>query len=104
MFNWFYDKSFFTTKVIEQKVLMQLQKLYIKDKEFDCDIQPIDEKAIKYTFGNDIKSRLQMFSNENLEVNDIIIYNNKSYSIEKKIQWDDYFIYAILESDVIVDD
>ena len=95
----FYDKTFFTTTLVEEKIHMQVIKKYVKSDSFDCDIQPMDEKTIKYVFGEDIKSRLQMYCDENLNVDDVIIYNNSSYRIEKKIPWDDYYLYALMEWD-----
>lgn len=104
MCDFWYNKTCYTTKVTEEKnKIGQLIKTYKKDKLFKCDIQPIDEKAIKYIWGEQIKSNIQMFSNENLLIYDILVNDNKTYEIEKKIPWDDYYIYALLESDVKID-
>lgn len=101
MSNWFYNKTYFTIKYTETKnKIGQRIKGYSLDKSYPCDIQPIDERAYKYTWGEDIKSNIQIFCNENLVVNEILVNDNKTYKIEKKILWDDYYIYAILESDV----
>lgn len=98
--NFWYNKTVYkTTKTIVKNQIGQLIEIYKKDDTFKADIQPIDEKSYKYTWGNDIKSRLQMFCNEDLLVNEILVNDNKTYKIEKKIKWDDYNIYAILESD-----
>lgn len=101
--EWFYNKEFFKSELTTSKnKIGQWIKKYSLGQGYPCDIQPIDEKAYKYTWGEDIKSKLQMFSDESLKVDDIIIYNNKTYKIEKKVKWDDYNIYAILESDVTI--
>lgn len=103
MCNWFYNKTYFTTKYTKNKnKIGQWIKGYSLDQSYPCDIQPIDERAYKYTWGEDIKSNIQMFSDESLKVDDIVIYNNKTYKIEKKVKWDNYNIYALLESDVTI--
>lgn len=100
MSNWFYNKTYSTTKYTKVKnKIGQWIKGYSLDKSYPCDIQPIDERAYKYTWGEDIKSNLQLFCNESLLVNNILVNDYKTYTIEKKISWDDYYIYAILESD-----
>ena len=104
MCNYFYNKTYFTTKELETKnKIGQKIKKYVIDKSFKCDIQPIDERAYKYTWGEDIKSNIQMFCNENLLLNNILVYDTKTYKVEKKVPWDDYYIYAILESDIEVE-
>ncbi|SCJ49068.1 Uncharacterised protein [uncultured Clostridium sp.] len=101
--SWFYNNSYFTTKFEKTKnEIGQVIKGYTRDSKFACDLQPIDERSYKYTWGEDIKSNIQMFCDENLSVKDIIILNEKVFEIEKKVHWDDYNIYALLESDVIV--
>lgn len=72
------------------------------DTIYYVNIQPIDEKAIKYTWGSDIKSNISMYSDEVLEVEEIVIINNIAYGIEKTIPWNSYKHYALLESDVEV--
>lgn len=75
---------------------------YIKDRAIKCNIQPIDEKSLKYTWGEDIKSSYQMFTDEDIQVNKILVNDNKTYKIEKKIDWITYKVYALLEVDVEV--
>ena len=103
--NRFLRDTFYTTKYTKEKnSIGQIIKKYIKDVYHKGNIQPIEEKAIKYTWGEDIKSKLQLFTDADLAVTDLILYNNKSYSVEKIVPWRDYNIYAILESDVTVYD
>lgn len=81
----------------------QIVKSYKKTGEgYRVNIQPIEQKAYKYTWGEDIKSTLQVYSDIDLKVNGIISINSKCYKVEKKIDWIDYKIYAILETDVIL--
>lgn len=78
-------------------------KSYMKTgNKYNVNIQPVDAKSYKYTWGEDIKSTLQVYSDVDLKVADIISINSKCYKIEKKIDWIDYKIYAILETDVIL--
>ncbi|MBS5937757.1 hypothetical protein [Clostridium sp.] len=93
---------YLTTKTKAKNKIGQLIEVYKKDKAFYGDIQPIDEKALKYTWGEDIKANLQLFADENTQVNEIIVCDDKSYKIEKRIDWIDYKIYALLEADVEV--
>lgn len=103
--NRFLRDTFYTTKYTKEKnSIGQIIKKYSKDVDYKGNIQPIEKKAIKYTWGEDIKSKLQLFTDADLAVTDLILYNNKSYSVEKIVPWRDYNIYAILESDVTVYD
>lgn len=72
------------------------------DTIYYVNIQPIDEKALTYTWGKDIKSHISMYSDEVFEVGEIVIVNNTAYSVEKIIPWNSYKLYALLESDVTV--
>lgn len=99
----FKNSTVYTTlKTKGKNKIGQLVEGYKSDKAIQCNIHPVDEKSIKYVFGEDIKSSLQMFSDENILVNNILVYDNKTYKIEKKINWIDYKIYALLEVDVEV--
>lgn len=105
MSSWFYNNVYSTTKYTENKnKIGQVIKIYSLDRDYPCDIQPIDEKAYKYTWGYDIKSNIQMFCDESLNIDDVISYNNIPYKIEKKIPWDEYYVYALLESDMKLND
>ncbi|MGL4570320.1 MAG: hypothetical protein ACRCVJ_04600 [Clostridium sp.] len=97
-----FEDTYFTTKLEEIRENMMLNKKYVLDKPFKCDIQPILEKAMKYTWGSQIKSKLQIYCNENLKINDVVVIDNITYTIEDKKDWKEYKIYAILESDVDV--
>lgn len=80
----------------------QLIEVYKKDKVIYGNIQPIDEKSLKYIWGEDVKANYQLFADEVIQVNNILVYDKKSYKIEKRIPWDNYNIYALLESDIEV--
>lgn len=102
---------FFKNKTIETtiktKVKNNIGQLvnegYKKDgNTYRVNVQPMDIKAIKYTFGEDIIADFQMYHDELLNVKDIIVMNNKTYSIEKVIPWNTYNLYAIKSIDVEV--
>ena len=92
----FKNKIIYLTKSnkIKNKIGQYIE-VYIKDRAIKCNIQPIDEKAIKYVFGEDIKANIQMFTDEDIQVNKILVNDNKTYKIEKKIDWTTYKIYAL---------
>ncbi|MGL5440798.1 MAG: hypothetical protein ACRDA4_10550 [Filifactoraceae bacterium] len=97
----FYDKVINRIKKTPIKELGRLVVINTKDtNNIYVDIQPITEQAKKYEFGQDIQGTKQMFSDEGFSVDDIILYKNKTYRIEKKIEWDDYYNYSLLEVDI----
>ncbi|GKX65833.1 hypothetical protein [Inconstantimicrobium mannanitabidum] len=104
IFDYFYNDQVYKTAYVESKnkIGQQLKEYKKQELPILCDIQPIEEKAITYTWGNDIKSNFQMYCDELFMVDDVIIYNNKTYSIEKVIDWGDYKLYAIMSVDVVV--
>jgi len=65
-------------------------------------IDPIDIKAIKYTWGEDIESKYQVYADEELHVGDIVVWKNKAYEMEKAIDYINYRIFAIKSVDVEV--
>ena len=102
--NWFYDKEIFKTELTTSKneIGQSIESYKLIDIPIECDIQPIDEKSIKTTWGEDIKSNIQIFCDEGLKVGDILTTKDIVYEIEKKVPWDDYYIYALLESEVVI--
>ncbi|MDC4240052.1 hypothetical protein NE398_07735 [Clostridium tertium] len=99
----FKNKIIYITKNTKLKnKIGQIIEGYIKDRAIKCNIQPIDEKSFKYTWGEDVKSSYQLVTDEDIQVNKILVYNDKAYKIEKKIDWTTYKIYALLEVDVEV--
>lgn len=98
----FKDFTIYTTTKEATKNLGNILTTYLKKTAVQCDIQPVEESAKAKTWGNDIEATWQVFCDEDMNVGDVIIYNNKSYSIEKKIDWISYKIYAIKKVDVEV--
>ena len=96
----FADTIMYKTEKTEINHAGHISTSYTKlDDAYYVNIQPIDEKAIKYTWGSDIKSNLSMYSDVDLKIGDIIVINDKAYVIEKIIAWSTYSLYALLESD-----
>lgn len=103
-FSYFYNNEIYlaTKSTARNEIGQEIDGYVRKITAIKCDVQPIDEKGVKYTWGEDIESNLQVFCDELLEVDDIIIFNNKVYQVEKVIDWGDYKIYAIKSSDIEV--
>ena len=77
-------------------------KSYAKDVDYMVNIQPIEQKQVEKTWGSDLESTYQMYFDEMLNVGDVISWNNRAYEIEKVIDWVNYKLYALNESDVII--
>ena len=101
-FEDFKDSTITTTTKTRIKDKGMLITSYTLDKTYDVDMQPIEEATKVKTWGKDIEATWQMYTDIDLEEEDVIVYNNKSYSIEKKIDWISYKIYAIKEVDIKV--
>ena len=100
---WFYDKEVYTT--IKTKVkndLGQLVESHSKGKLFKADIQPMTEKDMQRTWGRELESTLEMYTDIALKVDDVVLYNDETYVIEARVNWDDYSIYALKECDINV--
>ena len=92
-----------TNKTKIKNEVGQLVEAYTRgNNSIRVNIQPIDIKAIKYIWGEEIKSQFQMYADELFSVGDIIIWQNKTYEIEKQIPWISYNLYAIKDKDVVV--
>lgn len=103
MFSYFYNKEVYTT--IKTKVkndLGQLVESHSKGKLFKADIQPMTEKAMQRTWGRELESTLEMYTDIALKVDDVVLYNDETYVIEARVNWDDYSIYALKECDINV--
>ena len=40
------------------------------------------------------------YSNKKIEESDIMLYNDTTYKVTKSIEWDDYYVTAIIEHEV----
>lgn len=73
---------------------------YTKKDTIECDIQPIGNEKIKRDYGYNIEANFKMYSDTELNESDIVLWNNKTYKIQKNIPWNDYNIY-LLKDEVI---
>ena len=93
-------------KVIQDKIkndLGQVVTTYTKERlPYMVNIQPIEEKTVKYTFGEDIQSTLQAYVEKEMNfcTGDLISYEGLIYEVEKKIPWKSYDILALKRVDV----
>ena len=81
----------------------QVVATYTKEKiPYMVNIQPIEEKSVKYTFGEDIESTLQAYvENEmNFNIGDVVVFENIAYEVEKKVAWKSYDIIALKRVDI----
>ena len=93
-------------KVIQNKVkndLGQVMTTYTKEQlSYMVNIQPIEEKSVKYTFGEDISSTLQAYTEKemNFNIGDVVVFENLAYEVEKKVSWKSYDIIALKRVDI----
>ena len=74
----------------------------IENLPYMVNVQPIEEKTVKYTFGEDIQSTLQAYVEKEMNfcTGDLISYNRLIYEVEKKVPWKSYEILALKRVDV----
>lgn len=81
----------------------QVVATYTKEKiPYMVNIQPIEEKSVKYTFGEDIESTLQAYVEKemNFNIGDVVVFENIAYEVEKKVAWKSYDIIALKRVDI----
>ena len=93
-------------KVIQSEIKNDLgQVVTTNTKEqlpYMVNIQPIEEKSVKYTFGEDISSTLQAYVEKemNFSIGDVVVFENLAYEVEKKVSWKSYDIIALKRVDI----
>ena len=80
----------------------QLINTYVKGLPLMVNIQPIEEKSVKYTFGEDTSSTIQAYVEKemNFGIGDVVIFENLAYEVEKKVPWKSYDIIALKRVDI----
>ena len=81
----------------------QVVATYTKEKiPYMVNIQPIEEKSVKYIFGEDIESTLQAYVEKemNFNIGDVVVFENIAYEVEKKVAWKSYDIIALKRVDI----
>ena len=64
------------------------------------DIQPSSAEKIEKSYGYKVECTKVIYSKEKIEESDIILYNDITYKVTKSIEWDDYYVTAIIEHEV----
>lgn len=97
--DWFCDKKIdvYSYAEYEDKYGISRDGYVLKQEAISVDIQPIGAEKIKADYGYDIEANYRMYSSEVLEESDVVVWNNKTYQIEKIIAWDDYCVYLLKE-------
>lgn len=97
-----YIATYFYNNVIYKTIISKIKsdtgriiEGYKKDVAIKCDIQPIEEKSMKSTWGIDIDAQYQVYSDEIFDVGNILILNDRTYEVVKNIDWVDYSLVAI---------
>ena len=81
----------------------QVVTTYTKEKiPYMVNIQPIEEKSVKYTFGEDIESTLQAYVEKemNFNIGNVVVFEDIAYEVEKKVAWKSYDIIALKRVDI----
>lgn len=92
------DKLFKIIKTKRKNEYGQIVEINTLDPlPYIVNVQPIEEKNVKYTFGEGIESTLQAYVEKEMKfcIGDILLYENCTYEIEKKIAWKTYDIVAM---------
>lgn len=101
--DWFYDKTVDVYSYSDDyydEFGVSKDGYVLKQEAISVDIQPIGAEKIKQSYGYDIEANYEMYSGEDFEESDIIVWNGKTYKIQKLITWDDYNIALLLQENV----
>lgn len=104
--QWFYDKEIFIYKYGENDdengVAREGYTKVITPEPIMTDIQPYSSEKAKKDYGYDIETTDIMFCDVIPEIQEdaIIKYNNKKYSVQKILTWNDYLDVLLLETEV----
>ena len=74
----------------------------LKYENIFVDIQPIAEDKVNQSYGYNIEANYEMYSSQLLQESDIVVWNDKTYKVQKIVQWDDYYISLLKEEEVDV--
>ena len=74
----------------------------IENLPYMVNVQPIEEKTVKYTFGKDIQSTLQAYVEKEMNfcIGAVVVFENLAYEVEKKVSWKSYDIIALKRVDI----
>ncbi|MGL5328250.1 MAG: hypothetical protein ACRDD7_03205 [Peptostreptococcaceae bacterium] len=74
-----------------------VETLVIENEVYRVNLQPITDESKVKTWGMDIDSKFQIYSDTFLNVGDYILVNNNSFEVDKEVNWVSYGLYAIKE-------
>lgn len=103
LINWFYDKKIsvysYSDDLYDENGV-SIDGYELKYENIAVDIQPISAEKFEKSYGYKVECTKVIYSNENIEESDIVLYNDVTYKVTKSVEWDDYYITAIIEEDV----
>ena len=101
--DWFYDKKINVYSYSDDnydEFGVSCDGYSLKYENIFVDIQPSSAEKIEKSYGYKVECTKVIYSNEKIEESDIILYNDTTYKVTKSIEWDDYYVTAIIEEDV----
>ena len=103
LINWFYDKKIsvysYSDDLYDENGV-SIDGYELKYENIAVDIQPISAEKFEKSYGYKVECTKVIYSNEKIEESDIVLYNDLTYKVTKSVEWDDYYITAIIEEDV----
>ena len=100
--DWFYDKkiSIYSYAKHEDSYGFSRDGYVLKQENIFVDVQPSSDKKIYKTYGYKVECTKVVYSSMKFDESDIILYDDQTYKITAIIPWDDYYVYAIVEKKV----
>ena len=101
--NWFYNKKINVYSYSDDnydQFGVSIDGYELKYENIAVDIQPISAEKFEKSYGYKVECTKVIYSNEKIEESDIVLYNDITYKVTKSVEWDDYYITAIIEEDV----
>ena len=103
LINWFYNKKISVYSYSDDnydEFGVSIDGYELKHENIAVDIQPISAEKFEKSYGYKVECTKVIYSNEKIEESDIVLYNDVTYKVTKSVEWDDYYITAIIEEDV----
>ena len=103
LIDWFYNKKIavysYSDDLYDENGV-SIDGYELKHDNIAVDIQPISAEKFEKSYGYKVECTKVIYSNEKIEESDIVLYNDTTYKVTKSVEWDDYYITAIIEEDV----
>jgi len=105
--GWFDTKSIdlYTYSDAKDQYGVNRKGYALTTSNIDCDVQPYSSEKAKIEYGYNIKTTKRVFCDaiDGISESAVIDYSDHYYSIEKLIEWDDFYELLILEKyDVVI--